>query len=203
MPTSPLPTTLLGFLKWLECLEVGFRELFRGFVSPTQFMEDCAILCDSHEHFLQIETILSFLHNHSHPQSNAINYKFKTWIGSLFCLKTSYHIYIIFMWILLFRRLNMEPAVIRWYLWEIKQFTYIIFLFALYLINPVCCGRNSETCQVQESTDMLTNLVSVLSNFPDTGFNMKIKINIQSPAIFIDLILYRRLQKSTLKVTIC
>ena len=44
------------------------------------------------QHFLQIKTILSFLHNHSHPQSNAINYKFKTLIGLLFCLQTSYHI---------------------------------------------------------------------------------------------------------------
>ena len=32
---------LLGFLKWLECLEVGFREVFRGLVSPTPFMESC------------------------------------------------------------------------------------------------------------------------------------------------------------------
>ena len=34
-----------------------------------------------------------WLHNHSHPQSNAINYKFMTWIGSLFCLQTSYHMW--------------------------------------------------------------------------------------------------------------
>ena len=33
----PLP----DFLKWLECLEVGFREVVRGLVSPTPFMEDC------------------------------------------------------------------------------------------------------------------------------------------------------------------
>ena len=41
MPTSPLPTTLLSFLKWLECLEVGFREVFRCLVSPSPFMESC------------------------------------------------------------------------------------------------------------------------------------------------------------------
>ena len=54
-------------------------------------MRALTILCDSHQHFLQIETILSLLHNHSHPPSNAINYKFKPWIGSLFCLQTSFH----------------------------------------------------------------------------------------------------------------
>ena len=42
--------------------------------------------------FLQKETIHSSLHNHSHLQSNAINYKFYTWIGLLFCLQSSYHI---------------------------------------------------------------------------------------------------------------
>ena len=41
MPTSPLPIPLLGFLKWLECLEVGFREVVGGLVSPTRFMESC------------------------------------------------------------------------------------------------------------------------------------------------------------------
>ena len=44
MPTSPLPLPLpplLGFLKWVECLEIGFREVFWGLVSPTPFMEDC------------------------------------------------------------------------------------------------------------------------------------------------------------------
>ena len=46
MPTLPLPLPLplpplLGFVKWLECLEIGFREVFRGLVSPTPFMEDC------------------------------------------------------------------------------------------------------------------------------------------------------------------
>ena len=46
---------------------------------------------DSRWHSLQKETIHSSLHNHSHPQSTAINYKFKTWIGLLFCLQTSYH----------------------------------------------------------------------------------------------------------------
>ena len=35
--TSTYP--LLGFLKWLECLEVGFREVVRGLVSPTPFTE--------------------------------------------------------------------------------------------------------------------------------------------------------------------
>ena len=47
------------------------------------------------QHFLQIETVRSSLHNHSLPQSNAKNYKFETWIGLLFCLQTSYHIYIV------------------------------------------------------------------------------------------------------------
>ena len=37
--TSTYP--LLGFFKWLECLEVGFREVVRGLVSPTSFMEGC------------------------------------------------------------------------------------------------------------------------------------------------------------------
>ena len=32
---------LLGFLKWLECLEVGFREVVRGLMSPTPFTESC------------------------------------------------------------------------------------------------------------------------------------------------------------------
>ena len=41
MPTSPLPTTLLFFLKWFECLDVGLREVVRGLVSPTPFMESC------------------------------------------------------------------------------------------------------------------------------------------------------------------
>ena len=49
------------------------------------------ILCDSHQHFLRLETILSFLHNHSHPQSNAKNYKFQTWIWSLFFLHILSH----------------------------------------------------------------------------------------------------------------
>ena len=40
--TSTYP--LLGFLKWLECLEVGFREVVRGLVSPTTFMEGCGNL---------------------------------------------------------------------------------------------------------------------------------------------------------------
>ena len=38
--TSTYP--LLGFHKWLECLDVGFRERVRGLVSPTPFMEGCA-----------------------------------------------------------------------------------------------------------------------------------------------------------------
>ena len=50
------------------------------------------IPCDSHRHFLQIETINSSMQNHSHPRSNAINHKFMKWIGLLFCLQTSYHI---------------------------------------------------------------------------------------------------------------
>ena len=37
--TSTYP--LLGFLKNLEWLEVGFREVVRGLVSPTLFMEGC------------------------------------------------------------------------------------------------------------------------------------------------------------------
>ena len=40
-----------------------------------------------------IKNVRSSLHNHSLPQSNAINHKFLTWIGSLLCLQTSYHIY--------------------------------------------------------------------------------------------------------------
>ena len=37
--TSTYP--LLGFLKFLECLEFGFREVVRGLVSPTPFMVGC------------------------------------------------------------------------------------------------------------------------------------------------------------------
>ena len=33
---------LIGFLKWLEFLEAWFREVVRGLVSPTPFMEGCA-----------------------------------------------------------------------------------------------------------------------------------------------------------------
>ena len=43
--TSTYP--LLGFLKQLECLEVGFREVVRGLVSPTPFMEGCVM--DDHK----------------------------------------------------------------------------------------------------------------------------------------------------------
>ena len=49
------------------------------------------ILCDSHQHYLDIESTQSFLDNPSGPQSNAIKYKFMTWIWSLFSLQISSH----------------------------------------------------------------------------------------------------------------
>ena len=60
---TPQPLELLTFRKW----ELGLI---------MSYLLVLTILCDSHQHLLQIETILSFLHNHSHPQSSAINYKF-------------------------------------------------------------------------------------------------------------------------------
>ena len=48
---------------------------------------------DRPQHFRKIETIHSSLHSHSPPQSNAIHYKFMTFIGFLFCLRTSCHIW--------------------------------------------------------------------------------------------------------------
>ena len=50
------------------------------------------ILCDSHQHYIDIETIQSFLDNPGGPQWNAIKYKFITWIWSLFGLQMSSHI---------------------------------------------------------------------------------------------------------------
>ena len=50
------------------------------------------IQCDSHRHYLDIDTTQSILNNPSGPQSNAIKYKFMTWIWSLFCLQISSHI---------------------------------------------------------------------------------------------------------------
>ena len=50
------------------------------------------IQCDSHRHFLDIDTTQSILINPSGPQSNAMKYKFMTWIWSLFCLHMSSHI---------------------------------------------------------------------------------------------------------------
>ena len=41
------------------------------------------ILFDLHQHYFDIETTQSFLDNPSAPQSNAIKYKFMTWIWSL------------------------------------------------------------------------------------------------------------------------
>ena len=49
------------------------------------------IMCDSHQHYLDIQTTQSFLDNPSGPQSNAIKYKFMTWIWSLFGLQMSSH----------------------------------------------------------------------------------------------------------------
>ena len=42
------------------------------------------IPCESHQHYLDIETTQTFLDNPSGPQSNEIKYKFMTWIWSLF-----------------------------------------------------------------------------------------------------------------------
>ena len=50
------------------------------------------IQCDLHRHYLDIDTTQSILNNPSGPQSSAINYKFMTWIWSLFCLQMSSHI---------------------------------------------------------------------------------------------------------------
>ena len=52
------------------------------------------ILCDSHQHYLDIVTTQSLLDKPSGPQSNAIKYKFMTWIWSLFCLQMSYHMFV-------------------------------------------------------------------------------------------------------------
>ena len=51
------------------------------------------IQCDSHRHYLDIDTTQSILNNPSGPQSNAIKYKFMTWIWLLLCLQMSSHIY--------------------------------------------------------------------------------------------------------------
>ena len=51
------------------------------------------IMCDSHKHYFDIETIQSFLDNPSGPQSNAIKYKFMTRIWSLFGLQMSSHMW--------------------------------------------------------------------------------------------------------------
>ena len=58
--------------------------------SDTKYIN--VILCDSHRHYLDIDTTQSFLDNPSMPQLNAIEYKFMTWILSLLCLQMSYHI---------------------------------------------------------------------------------------------------------------
>ena len=50
------------------------------------------IQCDSHRHYLDMDTTQSILNNPSGPQSNAIKYKFMTWIWSLFCLQMSSHV---------------------------------------------------------------------------------------------------------------
>ena len=44
---------------------------------------------DLHRHNIDIDTTKSILNNPSGPQSNAIKYKFVTWIWSLFCLQLS------------------------------------------------------------------------------------------------------------------
>ena len=45
------------------------------------------IPCDSHWHYLDIDTTQSFLDNPNGPQLNAIRYQFMTWIWLLFCLQ--------------------------------------------------------------------------------------------------------------------
>ena len=49
------------------------------------------IQCDSHRHYLDIDSTQSILNNPNGPQSNALKYKFMTWIWSLFCLQMSPH----------------------------------------------------------------------------------------------------------------
>ena len=49
------------------------------------------IQCDWYRHYLDIDTTQSILNNPSGPQSNAIKYKFMTWIWSPFCLQMSSH----------------------------------------------------------------------------------------------------------------
>ena len=49
------------------------------------------IHCDSHRHYLDINTTESILNNPSGPQLNVIKYKFITWICSLFWLQMSSH----------------------------------------------------------------------------------------------------------------
>ena len=49
------------------------------------------IQCESHRHYLDIDITQSILKKPSGPQSNAIKYKFMTWIWSLFCLQMSSH----------------------------------------------------------------------------------------------------------------
>ena len=48
--------------------------------------------CDSHRHYLYIDTTHSILNNPSGPQTKAIKYKTRTWIWSLFCLQMSSHV---------------------------------------------------------------------------------------------------------------
>ena len=49
------------------------------------------IQCDLHRHYLDVDTTQSILNNSSGQQSNAIKYKFMTWIWLLFCLQMSSH----------------------------------------------------------------------------------------------------------------
>ena len=50
--------------------------------------------CDSHRHYIDIDTTQSILNNPSGPQSNAIKYKLMIWIWSLFCQHMSSHMYV-------------------------------------------------------------------------------------------------------------